>query len=160
MRRLLFVTLLCMASVLGFGSLAPTHAQDGGKLAGPPQYQPTEDAEALAQPINGPPTPDPVDFVLLEGGMIIVDGDTNTHCRWFASDLEQGFHRNLDQGLARRVLEQCEQAGLSTSSAQATLPDTGGPDFFPWAVTGWALLLMRLGVSKLVARGDIRRGAE
>lgn len=86
---------------------------------------------------------DPPDYVLEEDGTVVIDGDVATDCRSFA-----GFQPSADgdpnREQARRVLEQCEEAGLlppgsTTPSASASsevsaadgeggaLPDTGGP---------------------------------
>ncbi len=94
----------------------------------------------------------PPDYVFEEGGTVVIDGDAKTDCRSFASFLEDGYFESGDTSAgARRVLEQCEEAGLLDSgsgtpgasaspSAASTppgtsaaneedegLPETGGP---------------------------------
>lgn len=95
---------------------------------------------ALAQTSGGFP-----DYVLEEDGTVRIDGDVTTDCFSFATALERGYYEsgNLSAG-ARRVLDQCEEAGLldtggGTPSASASasasepagredaaLPETGG----------------------------------
>ena len=90
-------------------------------------------APALADVTGG----DPQDYVLEEDGTVVIDGDLATDCRSFASSVPRADDDPY-LGQARRVLAECEEAGLLPSkstnpSAPAAngrgggLPDTGGP---------------------------------
>lgn len=75
---------------------------------------------ALAQPRGEPPI-NPPNFVLEEDGTVIVDGDQVTNCRSFIIGFEQGGY---DSGLryleAQKVIEKCEELGLSSGGNLST----------------------------------------
>ena len=69
-------------------------------------------APALADVTGG----DPPDYVLEEDGTVVIDGDLATDCRSFASSVPRANDApDLEQ--ARRVLVQCEEAGLLSSKS-------------------------------------------
>ena len=90
---------------------------------------------------------DAPDYVLEGDGTVVIDGDGATDCRSFALFLEEGSFESGDtlSAGARRVLEQCVEAGLleaelaaSAGAPAEALPDTGGPGLpaLPAAVAG------------------------
>lgn len=101
-------------------------------------------APALAQVAveGGGDTQDPIpDFVFEEDGVfgedgasVVIDGDVVTDCRSFAGEFAGGgvptADADSDLGQARRVLEQCEEAGLldSGGSAPPSSPDPATAD--------------------------------
>ena len=93
-------------------------------------------APALADVAGGGDIPD---YALQEDGTVLIDGDLATDCRSFDGGPIPPADGDPDREQARRVLEQCEEAGLLDSGrgdpgASAVngegggLPDTGGPD--------------------------------
>ncbi len=117
---------------------------------------------ATGYPVGGNPPPPPPDYRYLKGE-VYIDGDLVIGCREFAEDFEGFYDERGDQEQARRVLEQCERAGLPGLRIPAevraemradALPETGGA---PVMVLLAGLLLAGAGLGALRgARG--RRG--
>lgn len=92
------------------------------------------DAPALADVVveGGGGNQDPVpDYVLEKDGTVLIDGDLATDCRSFVGGPVPRADGDPDFGQARRVAEQCEEAGLppsesTTQSASASAPAPSG----------------------------------
>lgn len=71
---------------------------------------------------------DPPDYVLEEGGLVVIDGDLATDCPSFAGGVESGFlFGGVDPEQAQSVLELCRQAGLLPSGGSAPVSPTPQP---------------------------------
>ena len=105
----------------------------------PTQGRPREEAPlggARAQPLNGPPTPTPPEYVL-EGDLLTEDGDTGVFC----SDLHQYVEGGGTDALARRDLALCYRYGFSPSGVAAETNYPPGTDGAVLPRTGGAALL-------------------
>lgn len=143
MRRLILsVALLTLLLSTATTALAhPNHKHQENK-------DPTGDA---AEPADGSPRPAPPDYEFLEDGTVVIGGDVSGDCPSFARSFEQGLVPDKNLGQARRVLEQCGEAGFlpaallsAVASGEDELADTGGPDL---------LLLLAVPSAVLMASG-------
>ena len=116
------VILGCVLLATGLAGAAPALGQEGGAY-----YTP-----------EGEPPPSVPDYAFRDGE-VYVDGDLAIGCREFAGSFEEGYDEWGDQAQARRVLEQCERAGMPTlrlpeevrreirqDAPNAAVPETGG----------------------------------
>ncbi len=145
--------LAVIVAMMILGAAAPTLAQEGGD-------RPGGSGEAFGYPAGGEPPPPPSDYAYRDGA-VLVSGDSAVGCREFVEDFDEGYDEYGDQAQAKRVIEQCKQAGLPSSpvppevrqeirqdrqeSRHAELSETGGAS--PFLAVG--LLLTGIGLFAL-----------